>query len=362
MRSSTAFYFPTDNLILIGKSQFAVQGVLVPLVAHAFGDPKAKPDVIWSVAAGPLVSSDSVREAVEEHLREHFPEFSISFLVRAKIKLGYRTGEWAIRFESDSVAFFNGLHAPEEPRFHIMLGDFNRCQDFHGRNSSRCEDLRVHEALKAGTQNGRLLDGWRLTYPDTLVHERTSVATRQMKEALSGILLDELSRIAELLQDPYERGYRSPIPENASQVIAKFDYLLERIRTKAKQIQEDFSKQRNKLQRRLEGKIKKLDSQARTPGKAQKLRVLKGRLEALLEVKAKRQILLSKASLLQRNASPNTVDYKGNTPLFHAIHARNTVLVKVLLQLQHNASPNTPLFHLEQLQRAEMGKKVDSTQ
>lgn len=45
--------------------------------------------------------------------------------------------------ESDSVASFNGLHAPEETRYHIMLGDFNRCQDSHDRNRSRCEYLGV---------------------------------------------------------------------------------------------------------------------------------------------------------------------------------------------------------------------------
>ncbi|KAI5790850.1 ankyrin repeat-containing domain protein [Pyronema domesticum] len=54
--------------------------------------------------------------------------------------------------------------------------------------------------------------------------------------------------------------------------------------------------------------------------------------------------------LLQYNASPNTADYEGYTPLFDAVHAGNSVLVKLLLQ--HNASPNitdykgnTPLFH-----------------
>ncbi|KAI5787890.1 hypothetical protein FPQ18DRAFT_307890 [Pyronema domesticum] len=76
-----------DNAIGgIGKYRFIVQEVL------ACGDPAAKPNITWSIAAGPMANSTKVCQAVEEHLREHFPGFSTSFEVHVKKDLGYRTG------------------------------------------------------------------------------------------------------------------------------------------------------------------------------------------------------------------------------------------------------------------------------
>ncbi|KAI5790422.1 hypothetical protein FPQ18DRAFT_236671, partial [Pyronema domesticum] len=75
-------------------------------------------------------------------------------------------GIYAPNEETNSVNFFNGFHAGEDLSFHIMLGDFNRCQELYDRTPSRSEDSRVLNALTEGIQNGRLIDGWRESNPD----------------------------------------------------------------------------------------------------------------------------------------------------------------------------------------------------
>ncbi|CCX29518.1 Similar to Retrotransposable element Tf2 155 kDa protein type 1; acc. no. Q05654 [Pyronema omphalodes CBS 100304] len=129
-----------------------------------------------------------------------------------------------------------------------------------------------------------------------------------MKEALTGVILEELSQMTKLLWEPDEQGNRTPTKDNASQIVAQRDYLLQRIRAEATQIQKDLSRQKNKTQRRLEKKIKKLDNLTRTAREAKQFDALKTRLDALMEFKAKRQTLLSKAKWLEMGAN-NSADF-----------------------------------------------------
>jgi exonuclease III len=71
-------------------------------------------------------------------------------------------GLYAPNQESDSVNFFNNIHAGGDTRFHIMLGNFDRCQDAHNRNPARSEDMHVLNNLDKSTQNDGLIDGWRM--------------------------------------------------------------------------------------------------------------------------------------------------------------------------------------------------------
>lgn len=260
-----------------------------------------------------------------------------------------------------------------------MLGDFNRCQELYDRTPSRSEDSRVLNALTEGIQNGRLIDGWRESNPDKRQYtywsnnellsasrldriyvtqrvfqkclkweiistpgwtdhqavsveycprDQIEIGTGQwymnvhllkhqvMKESLSGVLQTELSKLAKLLGTPDEGGYRSPLPESARQVIEQFDYLLEQIHTKAKQIQEDLSKKRNKIQKNFERRINHLDNLDRTPGRARKLKGLKIRLEALQEVTARRKTLLAKAKWIEMGAHRHANFWNlGKTPV-----------------------------------------------
>lgn len=75
-------------------------------------------------------------------------------------------GLYAQNGESNSVNFFNNVHTIGEPRYHIMLGEFNRCQETHDRNPPRREDQRVLNALDKSTQRDRLIGGWHTLYPD----------------------------------------------------------------------------------------------------------------------------------------------------------------------------------------------------
>lgn len=89
----------------IQQSQFSPHGEQVALVVHGFGDPTSKPDIIWSLAAGPLSSSQIVCDAIIEHFRTKFPKFSTTFTVRAKKEAGYCSREWAVRFTIPPSAF-----------------------------------------------------------------------------------------------------------------------------------------------------------------------------------------------------------------------------------------------------------------
>jgi exonuclease III len=291
--------------------------------------------------------------------------------LKKKEKLIRILGIYAPNEESNSVNFFNNLHSERDPRFHIMLGDFNRCQEAHDRNPPRREDERDLNSLKKCTAKDKMLDGWRTQNPDEQGYTywsnndlrspshldriyvtqkvfrkclqweiyqtpkwtdhaavgvqycfRDQVETGEgqwymnvhllshgsMKKVLSETIIEGLSRMAETLGEPDEQGNRQPTGANASQLVTQFDHLLQRIRTVAQQVQKDLSRQRNKIQKHLEEKIKKLDNKHRNKRSAKQLKSLQTRLEALMEVKAKRQTLLSKAKWLEMGLN-NTADF-----------------------------------------------------
>jgi hypothetical protein len=104
-----------DNAIdLIGKASFVVNNEHVPIVAHAFGDHSSKPNVIWTVAAGTLATTSSVRDAVIQHLRTHFPDFQTSFTVWEKMVYGCCNGEWAVRFDVPPPKFIKQMKIDNE--------------------------------------------------------------------------------------------------------------------------------------------------------------------------------------------------------------------------------------------------------
>jgi hypothetical protein len=141
-----------DNTIeLLGRSEFVFNKERVPIIVHAFGDDISKPNVIWTVAAGPLATTSSVRDAIIQHLQTHFPDFGTSFTVRKKMAYGYCNGEWAVHFDKPPPKFIKQMKInlettliTQEPLYTCRfcgLGGHNifQCTNTGIRTLSNCE-------------------------------------------------------------------------------------------------------------------------------------------------------------------------------------------------------------------------------